>query len=68
MPTSTKNDLPEGASALIALARVAHRDGSRQLEQSARDKLARDYGIEVGFTCAESVDRDLHRAEGSRGK
>ena len=32
---TTNNELPEGASALIALARIAHRDGNRKLEQSA---------------------------------
>ena len=63
MPTSTKNDLPEGASALIALARVAHREGDRPLEQSARDRLARDYGMSVNFKCVESVDQDLRRAK-----
>ncbi len=68
MPTaSAKNDLPEGVSALIALVRVAHRDGNRPLEQSARDRLARDYGMSINFPCVESVDRDLRRTEGSHG-
>jgi hypothetical protein len=47
---------------LIAVARVAHRDGDRALEQAAVDKLLRDYGIEVRFPCVESVTRDLRRA------
>ena len=64
MTTSTEYELPEGASALIALARVSHRDGNRRLEQAAAEKLAREYGINVRFTCVESVDRDLHRTEG----
>ena len=64
MPTPIENDLPDGASALIALARVAHRDGKRGLEQAAVDKLSRDYGIEIRFPCVESVDRDLRRTEG----
>jgi hypothetical protein len=62
MPVKTAPELPEGASALIALARVAHRDGNRQLERAAVDKLSRDYGIEVRFPCVESVDRDLRRS------
>lgn len=61
MPTTVENELPEGASALIALARVAHRDGNRQLEQVAVDKLARDYGIGISFQCVQSVNRDLQR-------
>lgn len=56
---ATENKLPDGATALIALARVAHRDGNRPLEQSVRDKLAREYGLTLGFTCSESVDREL---------
>ena len=59
------NNLPAGASALIGLARVAHRDGDRQLEQSVINKLAQEYGLTVGFKCVESVERDLHRAEPS---
>ena len=62
MPT-TKNRLPDGPTALIALARVAHHDGNRRLEQSVRDKLAREFGLTLGFTCVESVDREL-QAEG----
>ena len=62
MATKTKPELPSDASALIALARVAHRNGDRKLEQSALGKLARDYGIDVRFPCCESVARDLHRA------
>jgi hypothetical protein len=64
MTANIKHELPEGASALIALARVSHRDGNRKLEQAAADKLAREYGIDVRFTCVESVERDLHQAEG----
>lgn len=56
-----KSDLPDGAAALIALARVAHYEGNRQLERSAVDKLVQNYGIAVRFNCVESVDRDLHR-------
>ena len=66
MPASNNHNLPNGASALIALARVAHRDGDRRLERSAVDKLVRNYGISVQFPCEESVDQVLHRAEGSR--
>lgn len=61
MPTKVEQQLPDGVSALIALARVAHRDGDRQLEQSATDKLAREYGIGLCFKCTESVERDLRR-------
>ena len=64
MPEKIQRKLPDGASALIALARVAHRDGDRRLERSAVEKLAREYGIEVRFPCVESVDRDLRRAGG----
>ncbi len=35
------NGLADGATSLIALARVAHREGNRRLEQAALDKLAR---------------------------
>lgn len=59
---ATEPALPNGASSLIALARVAHRDGNRQLEQSAVDKLIRNYGIAVQFPCEESVEHDLRRA------
>jgi hypothetical protein len=59
-----ENALPDGAASLIALARVAHRDGNRTLERAAADKLARDYGISLCFTCSESVERDLRRANG----
>jgi len=51
--------LPDGAIKLIALARVAHREGNRGLEKSAVDKLARVYGIAVRFPCVESVDQEL---------
>jgi hypothetical protein len=63
MPAKRKHDLPDGAAALIALARVAHRDGDRMLERAAVDKLSHDYGIEVRFSCVESVDRDLRRGK-----
>jgi hypothetical protein len=66
VPAKAKHELPDGASALIAVARVAHRDGDRRLEQAAVDKLLRDYGIQVSFTCVESVARDLRRAGESR--
>jgi hypothetical protein len=64
--SKTEADLPDGAAALIALARVAHRDGDRSLEKAAADKLSRDHGIVVRFTCVESVERDLRRAKGGR--
>ena len=57
-----KIELPDGASALIALARVAHRDGNRDLELAATDRLIRDYGIQVSFPCCQSVGRDIVRA------
>jgi len=63
MTKIVERKLPEGASALIALARVAHHDGDRQLERSVMDRLARDYGIQVNFTCEQSVERDLRRTE-----
>jgi hypothetical protein len=66
MPDSSNNELPESATGLIALARVAHRNGERQVERAAVDKLARDFGIEVHFPCSESVDRDLERAAKQR--
>ena len=61
-----EESLPDGVSVLIALARVAHHDGDRQLEQAAKDKLAREYGLTVGFVCEQSVDRDIQRAGGRR--
>ncbi len=66
MPQQTDQQLPEGANALIALARVAHRDGSRSVEQSAVDRLARDYGIGLHFNCSESVDRELGEIGGKK--
>ena len=60
METSDECELPESAFKLIALARVAHRDGNRQLEEAAVDKLACNYGIAIYFSCVESVERDLH--------
>lgn len=66
MSSTVNHDLPDGASTLIALARIAHREGNRSLEQSALDKLAREYGINVRFTCVESVDRDLERSQNKR--
>ncbi len=65
MPT-TSEKLPDGATTLIAVARVAHRDGDRKLERSALDKLAREYGMTVNFTCEESVARDLARVKEGR--
>jgi hypothetical protein len=65
MPEKVEHELPDGALTLIALARAAHRDGNRRLEQAAVNKLSHDYGIEVRFPCVESVDRDLHRTEGA---
>ena len=65
MPQNLQPNLPDGASALLALARVAHHDGNRRLEQAAADQLARDYGIVVKFACVESVERDLQQAEGT---
>jgi hypothetical protein len=64
MPNKATTELPNGASELIALARVAHRNGDRRLERSAVNKLVHDFGISVQFRCEESVDRDLRRAEG----
>jgi hypothetical protein len=55
----TEIQLPDGASSLIALARIAHRDGNQELQRAAVDKLSRDFGIRVQFTCVESVERDL---------
>ncbi len=63
MPAKREHDLPDGAAALIALARIAHRDGDQELERATADKLSHDYGIEVRFPCAESVDRDLRRGK-----
>jgi len=63
---ATEPALPNGASSLIALARVAHRDGNRQLEQAVLNKLACEYGLTVGFKCMEAVERDLHQTEGRR--
>ncbi len=62
---TTEQELPNGASSLIAVARVAHRDGNRALERAATDKLAKECGIEIRFTCIESVERDLRRAKGA---
>ena len=59
MANKTENTLPAGATALIALARVSHRNGERQVEKSALDKLTREFGIDLHFPCTESVDRDL---------
>ena len=64
--SDVKSELPDGAASLIALARVAHYEGNRQLERSAADKLVQDYGIAIRFNCVESVDRELHRTEGGR--
>ena len=64
MPKRVKPELPDGASELIALARVAHRNGNRRLEQSTVTKLVQHYGISVQFPCEQSVDRDLCRTEG----
>ncbi len=62
MPEKIEYQLPNGAASLIALARVAHRNGNRGLEQAALAKLARDFGMTVSFPCCESVDRDLAEA------
>ena len=59
MSAKTDHELPCEATALIALARVAHRNGDRGLEQAAVGKLVRDFGITVSFPCCESVDKDL---------
>ena len=57
--------LPTSATNLIALIRVAHRDGRRDLEEAARNKLAQDFGLRVSFVCCESVDEQLGaRADG----
>lgn len=63
MAANIEPELPDDATSLIALARVAHRDGNRGIEQAAVDKLVREFGIEIHFPCSESVDRDLQRAE-----
>lgn len=60
--TTIVEKLPDGATALIALVRVAHRDGNRRLEESVQSKLSREYGIELHFPCVESVERDLQWA------
>jgi len=67
MPTTAERELPDGASSLIALARVAHKDGDRELEQATLDRLSRDYGMRVSFSCCESVDRDLELAANAAG-
>lgn len=61
MSITAENELPVGAASLIAVARIAHSEGNRALERSAANKLAKDYGIEVHFTCTESVNRELQR-------
>jgi hypothetical protein len=67
MPEKNDYELPDGATALIALARVAHRGGDRTLERAAVGKLARDYGLTVSFPCCQSVDRDLATAGMTEG-
>jgi len=62
--TSTTDELPDSATGLIALARAAHRDGHKKLEQAAAEKLAREYGMRVTFVCCDAVDADV--AAGSR--
>lgn len=59
MTTKTAEPLPEAATSLIALARVAHRDGDRDLERAAREKLVQQYGIDLRFRCEESVNDEL---------
>jgi hypothetical protein len=59
MQNTEQNTLPDKASALIALARVAHRNGDRALERAAREKLVQRYGIDLRFRCEESVDEEL---------
>jgi hypothetical protein len=53
------DQLPDNATKLIALARVAHRNGDRRLEQAARDMLTRQHGITVEFPCCRSVEDEL---------
>lgn len=57
------SELPDGASNLIALLRIAHREGDRQVERAIREKLARDYGLSVRFTCIESIKQELMHLE-----
>jgi hypothetical protein len=71
MPRDFECELPRGASALIALIRVTHRNGDRRLERATRAKLLHDFGIKVRFPCEESVARDwrrLRRPKDPRGE
>ena len=62
MRPAIQHELPEGVIELIAIARIAHRNRNRELEQSATGKLAREYGIVVHFPCCDSVAKDLEAA------
>jgi hypothetical protein len=44
-----ERDYPDGAAALVVIARAARIAGDRTLERSARRELAERYGIDLTF-------------------
>jgi 8-oxo-dGTP pyrophosphatase MutT (NUDIX family) len=47
--TPLERDYPDGAAALVVIARAARASGDKTLERAARRELVEKYGIDLAF-------------------